>query len=978
MFAQTTFNSSHENKKKPKKFKKVNLLKNPFSDSSSTFNHLPLGPESRNGLNQKDPFSDSCALLSSIIPKHSHDYDDDDDDGEEDEERMVQSRRDALAALDPKSKDYRTAEFKSLKVHSPSTQTSITQSTFWKQPSSDMEGNLPEEDHQQASLPQIPPPLPQPHERVHTFDYSTSLLTTTNTPPQSFQGKDTASGPQNDDPLIPEIAIRLATPSPKNQRPQESSPISEKSTSKPYLSTYKNFFQRITSSSVNGGEKDGLSSVEGLEDHIGAEIDRDPAALVPKPSTWSLRRDTFGTPMQQGNRHQRRQESRSQKQRSNRKEPNPWDSGDDMLTKDPDCADDHSVPNRLGQEDQSLKGRVGGGRGSDDTGDSVIERQHSRMPISFLSKGSDENLMIHPRTAAINGTFHRVQDETVPVPSKPARPISMNSSYANMSLASPPSPIQGSSTKNGIILSRGESLDSSSFNRSKRGSQSLIMGFGSVSIQENAREQQDDERVDGMLNGHPTVEDLGIEADGRVSGHRSSSATFGLHVSPSSPQSFFPKFSSFRDLVSSATSLNRSSSAPENASSSLFSPASFVRRSRSTAFGGYQDFHNDISAHKSTPVMVPTIVTPPYERSALSATTVEFSSNSASSSVTMISSSNCLNQQEDYEEERFVNQGDEAAAPQTDVSNKFMPSSTYASRQQVGNLLRVPEPAMTAANRTLYRTGGSPSNDSLLGPLTSNDYIGQFEKERAQARQGDAHRAETMSTAASSSTSLATTINMGGVSYEAFPGKGKIIDMVQIDGENEKRYTKSIGKHQHQDRSSSFWKSPLRIFRKRARRDSKQSDISESLMHLPEPSRLEGICSCRGFINITSMVLILCGLLLLILGYPVIHGLKKDRMEAATVNMANNVSAATNMANATAVVNGNNVTVIEGTTLTHINNNKSNGTTRGVTQVHIPDGKQYATKWRNSNLGMVTSQTPPPSTPSTPPPTPTSTARQRR
>ena len=46
------------------------------------------------------------------------------------------------------------------------------------------------------------------------------------------------------------------------------------------------------------------------------------------------------------------------------------------------------------------------------------------------------------------------------------------------------------------------------------------------------------------------------------------------------------------------------------------------------------------------------------------------------------------------------------------------------------------------------------------------------------------------------------------------------------------------------------------------------SDISEKWMLLPEPSRFEGMCSNRGMIiKMTTMVLILCGLVLLVLGF---------------------------------------------------------------------------------------------------------------
>ncbi|KAF9346554.1 hypothetical protein BGX26_001921 [Mortierella sp. AD094] len=466
------------------------------------------------------------------------------------------------------------------------------------------------------------------------------------------------------------------------------------------------------------------------------------------------------------------------------------------------------------------------------------------------------------------------------------------------------------------------------------------MGMGSVTLQEDCKKQQDeDEKIRKMMNGSDvSAEDNnnhvleGSESgnEGWVSNYRSSFATFGLRMSPSSPplQASFPRFSSFHDLISSGTGLSRSSSAPGNASPPPFSPAAYVRRSRTTAFG---EFQHGISAHRNTPVMVPTIVTPhnpPYERSALSTTTVDFNPNSASSSVTMFSSSDDLNQQEGHEDGRFINQGLTVNGYRSEISGNLHRFRPATAGQQHGDLLRVPEPAkttstkpntlalaaMTAASRTLSRCTGSSSSDSLMGPLTSDDYIGQFERERAQARREGAHGVE-MSTATSSSSSLATTVNPGEMSYEVFPGSAKVIDMMQIDAEFDEKQAEA---KERQQRQSSFWRSgrfsPLRIFRKRDRQESGHSDISEKLMHLPEPSRFEGVCSCRGFINVTSMLLILCGLLLLVLGYPIVNGLKKERMEAEAASAAN-----------AAIVNGSNVSVIGGAT--------AGSETRTMTQV---------------------------------------------
>ncbi|KAF9346553.1 hypothetical protein BGX26_001920, partial [Mortierella sp. AD094] len=487
-----------------KKFKKVNLLKNPFSDSNSTSNRSPFSTD-RSGALQRNPFSDSRALLNKTPSRYIDDYDE--DDGEEDEERMVQSRRDALAALDPKNKASRTAEFKSLKAHSPSPPASNAPGTVWKQ-------NILSNTEDQRIPPSLPPlpSVPPRHERVQTFETTQEdhiALSAVHTPQQSLHrgnngqnnyrsNTPSTPGSQKDVSVVPEIAISLATPSPKKHHRRGSSITTSSSSgsidpsllsstfipsplstslslnlqdepafdewglpivgeTKPNVNRttalYKNFFHRITSSSVFN-KQNGNGDDEELEDHIGAEIDRDPGTFVPKASVWSLKRSTFGTPMQQGNQQQRCQDSRKRKTGRRRVvDSNPWDSGDDMLIQDPDCVDDNLVPNHLGQEDQSLKGQVGGRKRSEDGSDSLVEREHVGRSKSLLNRGGDEDWMMHPRTAAIHGTFHRVRYEAVPVPNKPLRPMSLNSDYTTFSLASPPAPRQSSSS-----LSRGDHL----------------------------------------------------------------------------------------------------------------------------------------------------------------------------------------------------------------------------------------------------------------------------------------------------------------------------------------------------------------------------------------------------------------------------------------------------------------------------------------------------------------------------------------
>ncbi|KAF9110153.1 hypothetical protein BGX27_006718 [Mortierella sp. AM989] len=1010
--SQSKVSSPYESKKKTKKFKKVNLLRNPFSDSNGAMSRSPFATEARSGAHHKNPFSDSHSLLSKISNSYGDDRDDDDDEeDEEDEERMVRARRDALAALDPKNKASRTAEFKSLRVHLPSKslEQDIPDNTEYR---------LQEAQSQRVPSSSPPQPLPLLRERTQMFGTTQEdqIMSTVQIPPQSFQleyheqsnnkyNVPSTPGFRKDASVVPEIAISLATPSPRKHHHRGSSiaTTSSKNSSLLFLSSplspieepgldewglpigdikpkvnrttalYKNLFHRITSSSVANGLSG--KDEEEIEDHIGAEIDRDPASFVPKTLTWSLKRSTFGTPMQQGNQQQRRQDSRSSRKKNGSRKygsnSRPWDSGDDILLQDPDYMDDQVTPNYLGQADQSLKGRVGVRRSSDDEGDSLVGREQNSTSRSLLNRGGNEDWMVHPRTAAIRGTFHRVRDEVVPVPNKPIRPMSLNSYYTTTSFASLPAPrsdISSLNPKNGASLSRGGSLDSSVY-RMKKGATSLIMSTGSVPLQVDGKNQEyQDESLRRTMNGtdvmtennrRSEMEGPKPENDGWISNYRSSSATFGMNTSPeSSLQATFPRFSSFHELISSATNLIRSSSVPGNVSPPPLSPTAYVRRSRTTAFGESQ---YGISRHKNIPVMVPTIVVPhnpPYERSALSATTVTFNSDSASSSVTMFSSSDGLDQHVDANG-GFINRDLAMINPGSESQGNRHRLAYAHPNQQNEDLLKVPEPARTtstrpnnlsttattAASRTLSRYTGSSSSDSLVGSLTSDDYIGQFELERAHARHEGAHGVG-MSSVTSSSSSLATTVNMGGMSYEAFPRSAKMIDMMQIDTENDEKLAEEK-ENQHQQGQRSFWRSSrfslLRCFRKRDREESGQSDISEKLMHLPEPSRFEGICSCRGFINITSMLLVMCGLVLLVLGYPIVNGLKKDRMAAEAENAA--------------VVNGGNVTVIggsEGRTITQVKYKMANSTlTNGVVVSRNGDKDENSNHHKSNSTGTV-------------------------
>ncbi|KAF9416130.1 hypothetical protein BGZ94_010299 [Podila epigama] len=75
------------------------------------------------------------------------------------------------------------------------------------------------------------------------------------------------------------------------------------------------------------------------------------------------------------------------------------------------------------------------------------------------------------------------------------------------------------------------------------------------------------------------------------------------------------------------------------------------------------------------------------------------------------------------------------------------------------------------------------------------------------------------------------------------------------------------------------------------RQESRQSDSTEKFMELPEPSSLEGMCTCRGILNISSMLLILCGLVLFMLGYPIVSALRKDRLLAESAASAATLKA---------------------------------------------------------------------------------------
>lgn len=266
----------------------------------------------------------------------------------------------------------------------------------------------------------------------------------------------------------------------------------------------------------------------------------------------------------------------------------------------------------------------------------------------------------------------------------------------------------------------------------------------------------------------------------------------------------------------------------------------------------------------------------------------------------------------------------------TAANSTQLPSSLAATAMAAAQRARAAYSqvsASTSSVSTLNRSNTSISVDSMTGPLTGDDYIGQFERDRAQARSlgevsqgpfGCMYRINNSSSFnnnnSSSVNSLATTVHQhrqqefqhGSAGYNPTAMSSTETLLVNVDddhdhsaagvgigGDIEKsahRGAFGFGFLHRPSSSSSSSISPPR----RARQSSTHSSISEKLMHLPDPSPFEGMCSCRGLVNITSMFLILCGLILLILGYPIASSLKKDRLaaEAAAEEAANAANAA--------------------------------------------------------------------------------------
>ncbi|KAF9311299.1 hypothetical protein BG003_007563 [Podila horticola] len=867
----------------------------------------------------------------------------DDDDDEEDEERTVQARRDALAALDPYSHESINAEFKSLKVpvqpapkaaeeeegamtdRVPMDQDLDKILDLYAQDKIAYNSAVPEVWTPRSSfnnrsvgdrsstnstprvialndeqIPDIaisfatpsPPPKLTHHRRGSSIARNAGLLSATFTPsPLSLTSEESSLMDDSESDSIPPLEVI-------------------KGPTKRSSAVYKPFFSRITgpSSTVStAGSTGNLDQEEGneeIEDHIGVEIN--------KSEGPGSRRNTFGatqprftvqqgqfTSQQQGQSEQDAQvprplvpkgpstKSRSRKQGGRRRNLDPWDSCDDMLIQATDDEDDHFFGSGVSSE---LKGMIGGRRSSD--GQVVDDKGSTSDQSSLLGgrfgRGVVDDWIVHPRTAAIRSTYNKVHD-TIPVPknsshqAKSPRPLSSSSDYTTISLTSPPMTNRGSTS-----LSRAGSLDSS-FCRLKRGASSLLMGFGpqqsdfSRGLEKKNQDLDGEDQMQRMMNGH------GNHHQDNHADQRSSSMTFGPRKTVAPPLANFSSFSSFQALISVQKPTSNNSPPP-------FSPTAYLRRAQTMVFDGGHIGSSSGSrvsfspiSNRKTPAMMPTIVIPQnlqHEQSALTATTV-FTPSSGYSDTTMTMG---FDDDEQYRPLRSIDDQDAYSKGMDSPTLTIQSASSSATFQRLlpqrDDLLKVPEPkaaarnssnqpsslaasAMAAAQRARFqgldRHGSTGSNASA--DFTQDDYIGQFERERARAR-GDP--AASMSSFGSLATTMHSSLLSAGSSNSTLNyhnGSGLIHN-------NEPK-----GFEVYVKECTGFGFGFLNGSR-RERQESNQSDVTEKLMHLPEPSPFEGMCSCRGIFNISSMLLILLGLVLLILGYPIASSLKKERMEA--------------------------------------------------------------------------------------------------
>lgn len=797
--------SSIETKKKPKKSKKVNLIRNPFADPNTTLDHqqsIINGPCSRVVI----------GLRSARSPVSNDNDGNGDSDEEEDEERVIKARKDALATLDPTNSDPE-AEFRPWRALS----TNVV--SFHK-------------------------------DSVPSDDYGSDRESVLRTPKANSE--------------VPEIAILMATPSP---------PLSKKQDDR---STTLNMegLQRVIRYPGSTESDTGVKS-EDVEDHVGVATGRDPGACIATYSVWSPRRNTFGAPVLHGNRQPRQQCHRDSRPKTGFNH-DAWDSDHDTLIPDVDVRKGGGSA-LLGQTEISLKGKVGGRRRSEDADATLITRGHGIW--SLFGGRETEDWAMHPRTAAIRGTFHTVQNDAVPVPDKPTRPRSLGDEFTTIPLGSPPDPSTSAlKSRNGAALSRTGSLDSS-FHRLKEGASAPLMSFGSISTPDYNKDYVEARKYPS--ENQRTVQLANRHVQDDQANCRSSSMTFGIRRSLSNPLPMLPSFSSLRHLVSTAAGLGRSSSVPGNVSSPPSSPSTFPRSQ--TTFGGRYEFgFGGVSGgqvsfspgRRYTPAIIPTIVIPPHvsdECSAPTTTTVSYASDPTRSSVTMFSNNYGLGRQ---------------GSDHTSVINSD--PSAFENQRQPEGFLRVPEPARTVFKRqpsamtivdatkpawspkgnVLNRSPASESADSLIGPLMSDDYIDQFERARTLAWN------KGMSATGVSSIPSTATLGTSANQDTDFMAKDNSMECTQATSGTGRLFGLFPGAHGKS---------------RHGRQMSGHTDISEKLMQLPEPSRFEGMCSGRGMINITSMLLIMCGLVLLVLVYPIAASLRKDQLvEEAASGLANN------------------------------------------------------------------------------------------
>ncbi|GJJ67822.1 hypothetical protein EMPS_00168 [Entomortierella parvispora] len=865
---------------------------------------------------------------------------------------------------------------------------------------------------------------PRPHPMGHNRKPSTSSVRSHNrTSSVSTSGNSLLSTPKR----VPDIAICQATPSPPpsirsgrhhhrglssasivqqnstllstNYTPSPLSlwsddadkdaglSVSTKASSNRSTVIYKNTFQRVGSASTTfsseslGSRTGDQGQDEGIPDHIGAQIGTRVSLTL---LDTNEKRNTFGQRLYSSKWSGSQKKSKGDHGLLSNIDP--WDFCDDMLGLHgfDDDSDDKVTGGRTGllfggnneNGPSPLKGKVGGRRRSSDDQTGEIVQRFGKLgrigalasgAISMASHPSDvEDWIMHPRTAAIRGTFHKVHD-VVPVPIKSPRPLSSSSDYTTISLASPPahrySNAFGGNLEQsdmtggkGGSLSRTGSLDS--FYRLKRGASSLLMGLGSVTLGDNQNKKQDTQ-VQTMMDGgaaslSPTLPRTAMTSQ------RSSSMTFGSRKSPSPPPppppppsiSTFPSLPSFHTLLT--TGLSRSYTVPSSSSSGNispppFSPTAYLRRSQTTAATGRpMSFSPPISRRKNTPVMIPTIVVPeivhngeasPRPHSATMVTCSEGALDFAASSMTMISGG--------WGEDDGLQSGSPTFSLRSVSSRTFqrlvpvqqgdshlrVPELASKNHTQTGSGTSLATAAMAAAQRArfqpvpssspsdLHRIASSGSDCSMTGPLSGDDFIGQFERERASAR-----RAGFGSVAGSSSSTLASSLHQNSQTHGLRQTMERGLSFAKsasfFDSSNNSMIsTGHDSQHADEDKSvkgsrRSFLRGLFGFFtgtssssaaasdqtaralaahhHLRQRQDSGQSDISEKLMHLPEPSPFEGMCSCRGVVNISSMLLILSGLILLILGYPIAASIKKERMEAEAeaASMAKSLSSA--------------------------------------------------------------------------------------